>query len=166
MAKTRRWLPIVAGIAVLLAFIGIGAMVVSVSWLQDNAEVTRDVSAATAEAAFSAEARTFPDPRPVVEFGADRRPRMTGGIADRSNPGSVTMLHVLAWDAGEGTLARVALPMWFIRLKSGPIEFGAYAGGIDDLGVRLDVSDIDRYGPGVLFDYASPSGDRVLLSAH
>jgi hypothetical protein len=156
----------VAGIAVLLAVVGIGALVVSVSWLQNNAEVTRDVGAAAADAAFAAEVGTFPDPRPVVEFGADRRPRMTEGIADRSNPGTVTMLHVLAWDAREGTLARVALPMWLIRLKSGPIEFGAYASGMDDLGVRLDVSDIDRYGPGVLIDYTSPARDRVLFSAH
>jgi hypothetical protein len=55
--------------------------------------------------------------------------------------------------------------MWLLRLKSGPIEFGTYVSGLDDHGVRLEVADLERYGPGVLFDLTRPSGERVLLSA-
>ena len=82
----------------------------------------------------------------------ERRPHYVEGIAARKNPGTVTTVHVLAWDPDERALASVALPMWLLRLKSGPIEFGTYVSGFDDHGVRLEVADLERYGPGVLFD--------------
>ena len=101
----------------------------------------------------------FADPRPVVEFDDQRRPRYVEGIATRKNAGTVTTVHVLAWDPDEHALASVALPMWLLRLKSGPIEFGTYVSGLDDHGVRLEVADLERYGPGVLFDVTAPSGE-------
>jgi len=167
MATTskRRWWPIVAGVAVLLVFVAIAAIAVSVAYFSEHASVERDIDETRAAAAFAAAIARFPDPRPVVTFDADRKPRYVEGIAGRSNPGTVTTVHVLAWDPDERALATVALPMWLLRLKSGPIEFGAYVSGLDDRGVRLETADLERYGPGVLFDLRSPSGERVLLSA-
>lgn len=166
MAKTtRRWLPIVAGIAVLVVFVGIGAIAISVAYFSEHTSVERDIDIARAEAAFAAAKNRFADPRPVVEFDDQRRPRYVEGIATRKNAGTVTTVHVLAWDPDEHALASVALPMWLLRLKSGPIEFGTYMSGLDDHGVRLEVADLERYGPGVLFDVTAPSGGRVLLSA-
>ena len=164
-ANTRRWLPIVAGIAVLVVFIGIGAIAISVAYFSEHTTVERDIDAARAATMFDQAKGRFADPRPVVEFDDQRRPRYVEGIASRKNPGTVTTVHVLAWDPGERALASVALPMWLLRLKSGPIEFGTYVAGFDDHGVRLEVADLERYGPGVLFDVTAPSGERVLLSA-
>jgi hypothetical protein len=31
--------------------------------------------------------------------------------------------------------------------------------------VRLDVDDLERYGPGIVFEFERGSGERVLLSA-
>ena len=166
MANTaRRWLPIVAGIAVLCVFLGIGAIAVSVAYFSEHATVERDIDGARAGGAFDEAKQRFADPRPVVEFDAEGRPRYVEGIAGRKNPGTVSAVHVLAWDPDERALASVALPMWLLRLKSGPIEFGTYVSGFDDHGVRLEVADLERYGPGVLFDFTAPSGERVLLSA-
>ena len=166
MAKSaRRWLPIVAGVAVLVVFIGIGAIALSVAYFSENTTIERDIETTRANAAFEAAKGRFADPRPVVEFDEQRRPRYVEGIASRKNPGTVTTVHVMAWDPDERALATVALPMWLLRLKSGPIEFGTYVSGLDDHGVRLEVADLERYGPGVLFDVTSPSGERVLLSA-
>jgi hypothetical protein len=162
---TRRWLPIVAGIAVLLVFVGIAAIAVSVAYFSEHATVSRGVTSGDADAAFAKAKAAFADSRPVVEFDGDGRPRYVEGIASRKNPGTVTTVHVMVWDPDERALATVALPMWLLRLKSGPIEFGAYVEGLDDGGVHLEVADLERYGPGVLFDYARPSGERVLLSA-
>lgn len=162
---TRRWLPIVAGIAVLVVFIGIGAIAISVAYFSEHTTIERGIDTARAEATFAAAVGRFADTRPVVEFDEQRRPRYVEGIASRKNPGTVTSVHVLAWDPAERALAAVALPMWLLRLKAGPIEFGTYVAGLDDHGVRLEVADLERYGPGVLFDVTTRSGERVLLSA-
>lgn len=166
MASSKRsWVPIVAGIAVLLVFLGIGAAVVSVLWFRENIVVTRDTSQQSADQAFEQWRRKFPDPRPVLEFGDDRRPSYVAGIEGRRNPGSVSALHVLAWDARERALATVTVPMWLLRLKSGPIVFGEYMSGFDDHGVTLTPDDLDKYGPGVVFEFESARGNRVLLTA-
>ena len=72
---------------------------------------------------------------------------------------------MLAWDPGERALADVTLPMWLLRLKSGPIQLGGYVTGMDDHGVRLTADEIARMGPGVILDLTTPTGERVLLSA-
>jgi hypothetical protein len=162
---TRRWLPIAAGIAVLVVFLGIGAIAISVAYFSEHTTVERDVERVKAVAAFDEVKRRFADARPVVEFDENRKPRYVEGITTRKNPGTVSAVHVLAWDPDERALATVALPMWLLRLKSGPIEFGTYVSGLDDHGVRLEVADLERYGPGVLFDFTAASGERVLLSA-
>jgi len=163
--STRRWLPIAAGVAVLLVFIAIGAIAVSVAYFSEHTTVERGIDEARAAAVFEEAMRRFPDPRPVIAFDDDRKPHYVDGIAGRKNPGNVTTVHVTAWDPGERALATVALPMWLLRLKSGPIEFGTYVSGLDDHGVRLEVADLERYGPGVLFDFRARSGERVLISA-
>ncbi|MGD9905118.1 MAG: hypothetical protein AB7U83_16760 [Vicinamibacterales bacterium] len=163
--RTRRWLPIVAGVAVLLVFVAIGAIAVSVAYVSEHTTVERDIDETRAAAVFAEMTGRFRDARPVIAFDADRKPRYVEGIAGRDNPGTVTTVHVLAWDPDDRALASVALPMWLLRLKSGPIEFGTYVSGLNTHGVQLDVADLERYGPGVLFDYQAPSGERVLLSA-
>jgi hypothetical protein len=166
MATTkRRWVPIVAGIAVLLVFLGIGAAVVSVSWFRENVHVTRDTDEVAARQAFDERRRQFPDARPVLHIGDDRRPSYTPGIESRRNPGAVSAVHVMAWDANERALATATLPLWLLRMKSGPIVFGEYVAGFDDHGVRLSPEDLERYGPGVVFEFESARGNRVLLTA-
>ena len=160
----RRWVPIVAGVAVLLVLLGIGVAVVAFAWFREHTTFERGVVASRADEAFAAAAGRFSDPRPAFQLDADRRPRAAPGPA-RRNPGQITLLHLLAWDPEERALADVTLPMWLVRLKSGPIEFGQYASGLDDHGVRLTVEEIEALGPGVLLDFTAPSGERVLLSA-
>ena len=164
--QKRRWLYVVSGVAVLLVFAGIGVAVVSVAWFRENLHVQQGTDASKALAAFDATKRKFPDPRPVLEFGEDRRPTYVEGLTERrKNPGSVTAVQVLAWDPEKRALADVTLPFWLLRLKSRPIVFGAYITGFDDHGVTLTAADIERFGPGVLFDYELRSGQRVLVSA-
>jgi hypothetical protein len=166
MAKgARGWAPIVVGIAVVVAMVGIAAVVVSVSWFQQNVQVSRDTTRESADTRFADARRRFPDQRPVLEFDDDRRPRFVKGIESRKNPGTVSELHVLAWDPDERAMATITVPLWLLRLKSGPIEFGEYVSGFDDNGVRLEVDDLERYGPGIVFEYRRGSGERVLLSA-
>lgn len=164
-SSPRRWLPIVAGIVVLVGIVAIGVMVASVVWLRDQATVNGEVSAEHATSAFIEAAKAFPDPRPAIAFDEDGRPRLLDHASERHNPGKVTTLRALAWDPRERALATITLPLWLLRLKSGPIRFGEYVSGLDDRGVSLTADDIAKFGPGVVFDYSTPAGRRVLLLA-
>ena len=164
-AAKRRWLPIVAGGLVLVAMVAIGVGVVSVMWFRDQVDVARGTDRTTAEAAFATARRQFADPQPILEMGPNRHPVFVPGAERRKNPGRVTSVQILAWDADEHALATITLPMWLLRLKSGPIVFGQYVSGMDDGGVRLDPKDLERYGPGVVLEFEGPRGNRVLLTA-
>lgn len=161
----RRWLPIVAGVVVLLVVVAAGVGTVSVLWLKEQVHVESGTSAAEAAAAFDAATRRFPDPRPLLTIGDDRRPQYAFEPGTRRNPGTVSALGILAWDERQRALATVTLPLWLLRLKSGPIAFGEYVSGLDDRGVRLQAEDLERYGPGVVVDLQTPDGRRVLLTA-
>ncbi|MGE0811696.1 MAG: hypothetical protein AB7O28_17665 [Vicinamibacterales bacterium] len=163
-SRTRKWLPIVAGVAILLVFVVIGLAAVSVAWFRQNLDVTHGASRTEATRAFDDARRQYADQRPIVEFGDDRRPEFVKGIETRKNAGSVSAIHVLAWDADEDALVSLSIPMWLLRLKRGPIMVGEYVSGFDDRGVRLTPEDLEKYGPGVVFEYESRSGDRVLLT--
>jgi hypothetical protein len=166
MARTRRnWLWIILGVFIVLVFVGIGAIIATTAWVQQNLTVT-ETTEASAIHEFDAVHARFSGRAPLLEMRGGRpvysagKPPSTGGAT-----AAVERLHVLVWTEDEQKLVSVAIPMWFLRLKSGPFEFGAYASGWDDERVDLSVEDIERYGPGVILDATSPKGERVLLWA-
>jgi hypothetical protein len=161
----RRWLPIVAGIVVLVGMVVVGVLVASLFWLREQATVRKEVAPAEVAAAFDEATRRFPDPRPAIGFDDDRRPRILDYASSRRNPGTITSLQAVAFEPRDRALARITLPFWLLRMKSGPIRFGEYVSGLEDRGVALTADDIENFGPGVLLDYSDAGGRRVLLSA-
>ena len=164
MTAKRKWLPIVGGIAVLVVFAGLGAAWFGISWFREHLEVTA-ASSDEATRACAVVTAMFPAraPRLVFAGGApliNLDPAAAGGPA-----ASLTMLHVIAWDPDDRQLARVDVPFWFVRLKSGPIEFSTYASGLDKVGASLKVEDIERYGKGIIVDASMPRGERALIWA-
>jgi hypothetical protein len=159
--KARRWAPIVFGVTVFVVFVGISAIVVSVAWFRDHLSIEA-VSAASADSAFDDVRHRFGEKAPLLEMRgssvASRNPPPAG--AGRT---SLSTLHVLAWDAREERLARFDIPFWFLRLKEGPIRFGTYASGLDDLKISLTADEIERYGPGIIVDISREGRDRALL---
>lgn len=162
--KKRKWLPIVAGIFVLLVFVAIGVVVAGVVFFRQNIQVAHETSTADADKAFADAVAPFADQRPLLTLDDDRLPSRTSGIESRKNPGRVEALHVLAWDADNGALARVTLPMWLLRLKPGPIVLG----DLDEIDVerlQLTTEELEQRGPGVVLRFESHDGDKVLLTA-
>ena len=164
MAARRRWVLIAFGVAVMLVFIGIGAIIAVTAWFQQNlhieAKTERD-----AQSEFDAIRQKFGNREPLLEM-RDGRPHYTGQRAQSSSStAKLETLHILVWDSEDERLARIAVPFWFLRMKSDPIEFSAYASGMDDEGVDLRPEDIEKYGPGIILDTTSPDGERVLLWA-
>lgn len=161
----RRWPLVLAGVAVVIIVVVIALAVAGTMFLRDNVQVARGTGRDSAQAAFDEARRRFPDARPLLVLGDDRRPAFTPGLESRKNPGQVSTLHILAWDADEDALATVTLPMWLLRLKTGPIVFGEYVSGMDVEGVRLEPKDLERYGPGIVLEFEAPDGNHVLLTA-
>jgi hypothetical protein len=128
-----------------------------------------DVETATGDNAtveFDRVRARFGERPPLLEMAEGGRPHYSAERTASSTPVKpIETLHVLAWDPDEGKLARFRMPFWFVRLKTTPIEFGAYASGLDDEGVKLRVEDIEKYGPGIILDYSTSSAERVLIWA-
>jgi hypothetical protein len=163
MSKRRNWPWILFGIGVVIVVIGIAAIVATTAWVQQNLTV-QESNEVDAEREFDAVRERFAGRPPLLEL-RDGRPAYTGGKPPepQAQPGSVDRLNVLVWDPGDRRLASFAVPFWFLRLKSGPIEFSSYASGMDEEGVDLRPEDIEKFGPGIIIDTASPSGERVLV---
>ncbi|HXG88931.1 MAG TPA: hypothetical protein VNJ02_11385 [Vicinamibacterales bacterium] len=165
MTKRRNWVLILFGVAVLLVFIGIGAVIGVTAWLRHNMEfeTTTDRNAQTE---FDTIHNKFGGRASLLEL-RDGVPRYSAGAAPPAAATRVTIesLNLLVWDPDDERLTRINLPFWLLRMKSGPIEIGAYTTGLEQGGVSLKPEDIERYGAGVILDTSARDGDRVLVWA-
>lgn len=163
--RRRRWLPILAGIAILLCFIVIGGIIAMVTIVRHTVNV-QAVEGTDAESEFAKVRAQFPDRAPLLEVRPGGHPRfVVHRAAPGSQPGRIDTLHLLAWDPDDQKLARVSLPFWFLRLKSTPIELSSYTSGLDEDGVKFSAEDVEQHGPGIILDHTNSSGERVLFWA-
>jgi hypothetical protein len=163
MATKRRWLPIVLGVLILLAFVAVGVVVIGVVWFQQNIQ-TMSSTDADAEREFEIVRQKYAGRPPLIEMN-NGVPRYTGGAAPPPPQEKVMLetLNVLVWSPREEELTRFALPFWLLRMKSDPIRLSAYASGMDDDGVDLRPEDIEKHGPGLVLDMTTPSRERILV---
>ncbi|MBA2258620.1 MAG: hypothetical protein H0W18_06970 [Acidobacteria bacterium] len=72
----------------------------------------------------------------------------------------VTTFHVVSWNADDDELLRTEAPLWLMRFSSINLlsQLGLAPGSL-----RLTVQDVERYGPGIVVDYAQPGKTRVLV---
>jgi hypothetical protein len=87
---------------------------------------------------------------------------------EQDRPTAVTTLHLLAWDPREENLIRMAIPYWFVDVKtSGPINLGTLAsllvGDWQGVGLAVSADDLRRRGPGLVLDHELDGGARILL---
>jgi hypothetical protein len=72
----------------------------------------------------------------------------------------VDTIHVINWKSDTGELTRTEFPLWLMRFSSVNI---ASQMGIAPAKFRLTVSDVERYGPGIVVDYGSQGAFRLLV---
>jgi len=163
MAK-RRWPFVVLGIAIVLVFVGIGVVIATVAWFQENMEISSS-TAVDAEAEFDTVRRKFAGREPLLELH-EGVPRYTKAReTSAASTTSLQSLYIMVWDPDEERVLRFSFPFWVLRWKSDPIRFGSYASGFDDEGAVLRPEDIEKYGAGIILDATSRSGERVLFWA-
>jgi hypothetical protein len=72
----------------------------------------------------------------------------------------VDTVHVISWKSDTGELSRTEFPLWLMRFSSVNI---ASQLGIAPERFRLTVSDVKRYGPGIVVDYGVQGAFHLLV---
>lgn len=163
MASRKTWVWALVGVAgagvvVLIAIAGAGLYFVSQHVL------TQVTPGPEAIQAFDAVTGSFDQARPLYELNARREPRATRPLGDlptaRMRP---THLWVLAWNPENSKLVKVSLPFWILRLGPRKLKFSHGQTGFDLNRLDLDVDQLERIGPAIVFDYRDENGVRVLV---
>jgi hypothetical protein len=97
---------------------------------------------------------------PLVEIVDPQRVDIRINRPAEPSTAPVGTVHIISWQSESGELTRAEVPLWLMRFSSVNV--------LSQLGVapeqfRLTVSDIERYGPGILAEYGSPGAIRVLV---
>jgi hypothetical protein len=77
-----------------------------------------------------------------------------------ASPSRVDTVHVINWKSDTGEVVRTDVPLWLMRFSSLNVLSQAR---IAPERFRLTVSDIERYGPGIVVDYGSRGAFWVLI---
>jgi hypothetical protein len=163
--KIPRWAQVLIGIAIVMVFLGIGAIIAISAYFSQHL-VVNSSTPSQADDEFENVRKRFDRKPPIIEL-RDGVPHYVGARVKLppEQRGPLQTLHVLAWDSDEEKLVNVSVPWWILRMKSGPIQFSSYAGGWDDGRVRLTAQEIEQYGPGIILEAEGRRGERVLLWA-
>lgn len=97
---------------------------------------------------------------PLLELTDPRRADIRINRPPDASPVRVETVHVINWKSDTRELTRVELPLWLLRFSSVNILSQL---GIAPARFRLTVSDIERYGPGVIVDYGAAGTTRILV---
>ena len=162
--KKRNWIAIVLGVLLLFGILGVGCVVITVSWFRQNLSVAGTSEEAAMQQMEEVRGR-FAGQQPLIQL-VDGKPELnTERSAQASTQTTLSTLHVIAFDSDEGNLVTFSLPFWLLRMKSGPIRISAYQQGWDDRGVSFRVEDIEKSGPGIIVDTTRPGEGRVIVWA-
>ena len=161
--KVKAWVWVVLAV-VAIGVLGVITLAgVGVYFFSRHIE-TRTASSATAETEFEQVTTRFTGQKPLIEI--DEHGRYLRSNTDRQTPPNVKFpedLEVMAFDPDEGRIVHVKIPFWLLRMKmkGTTIDFNGSKMNLEDL--KLTVEDLERFGPTLIVDHRSSSGERVLV---
>jgi len=159
--KRRTWLWIVLTV-VGLCFIAVIAVAGFGLYFVRNHVSTATATPTQAFKAFDAAGARFKDAKPIFEVDDRRHPKLLRNLSDLpSSPEKAEFVWVLAWDPDRNRLVKMSMPFWLLRYGKQKIDISE--GGFDFERLQLDVNELQRVGPVLLFDYRSMNGERVLI---
>ncbi len=161
--KVKTWVWVVVAIAVVCILMLIAMAGAGLYYFSQNIKASK-VSGETARIEFDSIRTRFTGQRPLIEL--DERGHFLRSNTDRQpplDPKRPEKLYVLAFDPDDGSLVRLSIPFWLLRLKMGgtTIDFGGNRMELEDL--KLTVEDLERFGPTLVLDQTNHGGDRVLV---
>ena len=162
MAFTRKtWLWIFVGVVgfgvlCIIAVAGAGMYFVS-----SHVQASKS-SSADAFRAFDEVHAKFKHEKPVFELDAKEHPRQVRPFSSMPTASKkADMAWMLVWDTDDERLVKMSLPFWVLRLGRQKIDISS--GGFDFNRLQLDINELQRVGPVLLFDLRTSDGDRVLI---
>jgi hypothetical protein len=155
----RTWAKVTLG-GVALVAAAIAALAATGAFFVLRHMERRPSSEAEAVRAIDAVKARFGSRPPLVEITDPRQVDIRINRSTETGVPHVDTIHIINWKSDTGELMRTEVPLWLLRFSTLNI---ASQLGIAPARFRLTVSDIERYGPGVIADYASPGSVRVLM---
>ncbi len=161
--KVKTWVWVVLAIVV-IGILGVIAMAgVGLYFFSQHID-SKAASPAEAARDFEQVTTRFTGQKPLIEL--DDRGRYLRSHTDRQpvpNAKSPDELHVMAFDPDEGHIVRVSIPFWLLRMKmqGSAIDLNGNRFDLEDM--KLTVEDLERFGPTLIVDHRSTSGERVLV---
>jgi hypothetical protein len=161
MASRRTWIVVgVLGGAVVLLLVAAGTAAYFVS---QHVHTGRSTSA-EALRTFEGVRASFGSQRPLYELDQSDEPRAVRPLRDLPSAGKAsTQLWILAWDPDEARTVKLSLPFWMLRLGKRDVAVMQKDTGFNLEGLQLDVDELARIGPALVFDFRNPEGVRVLV---
>jgi hypothetical protein len=161
--KVKTWIWVVVGIVVAGILLVIALAGAGLYFFSQNIKA-RTVTTETATTEFDAVRAQFTGQKALIEL--DERGNFLRSNTDRpvsGNPKSPETLYVMAFDPDDGSLVRVTVPFWLLRMKmkGTRIDLGGSRMDLEDL--KLTVEDLERFGPTLVLDQKNEGGDRVLV---
>ena len=105
----------------------------------------------------------FKESEPLFEIDSHETPRQTRELTSLpTSDRKPEHLWILAWDPRDERLSKISLPFWMLRLGRDNIDIRS-DGGFDLEQLDLDVDELERVGPQLIFDLRTPDGERVLI---
>ena len=155
----RTWVKATIGgvLLVVLALVGLG--VTGAYFVMRHME-TRASGEPEAVRAIDAVKARFGTRPPLIEIADPRRADIRINRSADASSARVDTIHIMNWKSDTGELSSTDVPLWLMRFSSVNI--------LSQLGIappqfRLTVADIERYGPGIVVDYAAQGTTRVLV---
>lgn len=167
MAASRKtWISIVVAsviIVCLLALAVVGGVAFFI-YRHVDSTFTNEINA---REEFVAARQRFAGQPALIEMRGGHEPVLHRDLI-KNGPGStrkLERLRVLAYDDDAGKLVRVSIPFWLLRMfPSKNLSLLNDEGiDIDTDRVRLTLDDLERRGPGLIFDHRDRRGSLVLV---
>lgn len=155
----RTWVKVTfAGVAlVALAFAALGGTAAFFVFRHMDRRASGEAEAAQTIEAVKARFGARP---PLVEIVDPRSADIRINRPVEASAARAGTVHIINWKSDTRELTRADVPLWLMRFSS--LNLASQL-GIAPAKFRLTVSDIERYGPGVLCDYGSKGSFRVLV---
>jgi flagellar basal body-associated protein FliL len=161
--KVKAWVWVVVAIVV-IGVLGVVAMAgIGLYFFSQHVE-TRTVSPANAARDFEQVKLRFAGEKPLIEL--DEHGRYLRSNTDRTPPPNAKppeSINVMAFDPNDGRIVRLTIPFWLVRMKMRGTTIDLNGKHMDLEDLRLTADDLERFGPTLIVDHKSGSGERVLV---
>jgi len=163
MATRKTWIWIIVGVAG-VCLLGLIAIAGAGVYFVAHHVQTQGTSSVEAMRSFDAVRAMFKEQRALYEIDAQERPRVARSTQELpTSKVKPQDLKILAFDPEKQRLVKVSLPFWLLRLGKQKIDVMNDEPGFDLERLNLDVAELERIGPALVFDFRSHEGVRVLL---